>query len=1200
MSRPIIGKIATEIVSLQGNGPIGCNVLLSVSQDALQITQSNQVIFSVSTGGIANTIINGQPVTQPTPYHTCDPDLSQANFYVQNEWQGATIGPKRVYLGSSDQVDPAGWSDAQVQGGGIVLQGTADHFLLYDQSTMAWTSSESINLLNDMSLRIGGAKVLDQNKLKLGNRFQPGTIYMGSGEHNTWRITQDSNTSSMLFQYRNLQGQWKTQHIFSPSDEDLVGLQDPATGSNINYYIEKRGEVLTPLQPSYDSSNTGQLYVPLRMSSDDVIVGGRIMKGACVYNGTYPGPLIKIRPGDTFTVDLQNDLDDYGDIAGWNMGPYPEKDKALHIQFQDNDKQSLLWMAHPMKRGMTNLHFHGVHANPLFLGDNVVNTCKPGSGLHHEYIIPKNHPGGLYFLHDHAHGESMNQVSRGAAALLLMEGPYQKRVNDAGITRQVVAFQRVNYKLDSTYDRLTWWDYTAALPTSIYNPDGNGVPQALDPFVPEDKSARYKFQTDYGVAGGCSCGYGAITQYNIMGASNDYGPATACPTLNVEAMYLLNGHIQPTFTIQPGELQVWDFINASGITFNRLRVEGHDIVLVGKDGVPRNIETPNLTSSPYDPDWVQVTPGIRLNYLCTYSAGRFEFFLLPKTGVAPAAGSNYTIWCDPIDQTELFYNVSTNSSNNTLTPYSGCNITTSGGAYEAPVQIGTLAYSGSAISSSASNHINNLLNFNILPNPASNVDGAIETSNVGVYASLTTYGAIPTMNYKHMSYVFPSDYPSYATDWKQSFVVSTISSYTDPVSGSNYPFFTCSSNVADNSNAPRLTTFDRLRNPPKVTISGTTNYNGTYEVNYTDNMWGFALNTPYVADETGGTALYKFYTPETHSIQITTVSATTNPTITTLEPHRLVAGNPITINGTQYTVATRVSYSSFTITTSDDLTSAVGSNLSFITLNVQAEYFHLYNKYGVLPASFTDGSTVVSRRIVWFSFSQTIGNPVEGFTQVDSEDYIQNFRITSLLNTNEEWLMQNKTDVVHIFHIHVNDYQVCGYRDANFGMNINNNNPPPGQTKGYWDITNTWHPMNNTYRYGNNYLESDVHFNGYDDSTPIPVGQWDSSVGSTFADVGHTGEVRLRQTFADYVGLYYMHCHLLDDQDMGMMKFVEIVGVDPVSGNSYTPAPYPSMLTPAGYLTDIYNNPYVDPTLNAAGVAQYDDESQIGTLSYPA
>jgi Multicopper oxidase len=33
----------------------------------------------------------------------------------------------------------------------------------------------------------------------------------------------------------------------------------------------------------------------------------------------------------------------------------------------------------------------------------------------------------------------------------------------------------------------------------------------------------------------------------------------------------------------------------------------------------------------------------------------------------------------------------------------------------------------------------------------------------------------------------------------------------------------------------------------------------------------------------------------------------------------------------------------------------------------------------------------------------------------------------------------------------------------------------------------------------------------------------------------------VRISHEDYIGLFLMHCHLLDDQDMGMMQEVEVV-----------------------------------------------------------
>jgi FtsP/CotA-like multicopper oxidase with cupredoxin domain len=37
------------------------------------------------------------------------------------------------------------------------------------------------------------------------------------------------------------------------------------------------------------------------------------------------------------------------------------------------------------------------------------------------------------------------------------------------------------------------------------------------------------------------------------------------------------------------------------------------------------------------------------------------------------------------------------------------------------------------------------------------------------------------------------------------------------------------------------------------------------------------------------------------------------------------------------------------------------------------------------------------------------------------------------------------------------------------------------------------------------------------------------------------GSVTLRTRYEDFVGLFVLHCHLLDHEDLGMMQLIEVV-----------------------------------------------------------
>ena len=242
---------------------------------------------------------------------------------------------------------------------------------------------------------------------------------------------------------------------------------------------------------------------------------------------------------------------------------------------------------------------------------------------------------------------------------------------------------------------------------------------------------------------------------------------------------------------------------------------------------------------------------------------------------------------------------------------------------------------------------------------------------------------------------------------------------------------------------------------------------------------------------------------------------------------------------------------------------------------------------------------ISERRNIYYSFSLSIGDAGEGSTQVDGAGFNDNICNTMLVNTNVECIIENHTDVNHYHHQHVNNYQMCGYRSEAHGFNIKpnryasnvdeNNNYIPDDK--WYDIQydstfnyitnqpynpiiqNPQHPESE-YRYQN---EIFVPFYGYEDTTAIPIALGSNLVtdnnktGVVEAPYGTRGRIRIRFTNKDFVGKFVQHCHLLDDQDMGMMKAIEIVGIDK-TGNYYYPVPNTDRMPNQGIKTDYYNN----------------------------
>ena len=136
------------------------------------------------------------------------------------------------------------------------------------------------------------------------------------------------------------------------------------------------GQLLT--QPTVLASRNGVLRVRLTAAAD-VWLAGRHTR-ALGFNGTSPGPTLRVRPGDLLQVRLVNQLDQ-----------------------------------------PTNLHTHGLHVSPEDHGDNPFVTIDPGATFDYTYRIPASHPAGTFWYHPHHHGHVADQIFGGLAGALLVD-----------------------------------------------------------------------------------------------------------------------------------------------------------------------------------------------------------------------------------------------------------------------------------------------------------------------------------------------------------------------------------------------------------------------------------------------------------------------------------------------------------------------------------------------------------------------------------------------------------------------------------------------------------------------------------------------------------------------------------------------------------------------------------------------------------
>ncbi|HEY5155216.1 MAG TPA: multicopper oxidase domain-containing protein, partial [Acidimicrobiales bacterium] len=111
-----------------------------------------------------------------------------------------------------------------------------------------------------------------------------------------------------------------------------------------------------------------------------MVAYGSGTRWALTYNGSTPGPTMRVRPGDVLTVTLDNRLD-----------------------------------------APTNLHTHGLHVSPGGDSDNIFVMVEPGRQHTYRYEIPADHPSGTFWYHPHHHGLVAPQVFGGLAGAIIVE-----------------------------------------------------------------------------------------------------------------------------------------------------------------------------------------------------------------------------------------------------------------------------------------------------------------------------------------------------------------------------------------------------------------------------------------------------------------------------------------------------------------------------------------------------------------------------------------------------------------------------------------------------------------------------------------------------------------------------------------------------------------------------------------------------------
>ena len=279
-------------------------------------------------------------------------------------------------------------------------------------------------------------------------------------------------------------------------------------------------------EPRIISSVGGVLRASITCATIPATVGGRHVRQPVTYDGTFPGPTLWARPGDTIDLTFTNKIvfDQVEAHPGYGRPP-----RATH---------------------QSNLHYHGLHISPLGTADNMLVVVPATKTFRYLFQIPQDHPAGLYWYHAHVHGLVTNQVSRGAAGMLYVANGYTDRVAGLGIRRRLMLLQQAYFEPDLV---------------TLISDDGERDNPDL-------------------------------------------------------ALSLINGALEPSIAMRPGEPQVWCLVNGSSSAFYVLRLEGHTFDVIASDGIP--LRVPRLGQ-----ETLMLASGERLEVVVRASATRGGYTL---------------------------------------------------------------------------------------------------------------------------------------------------------------------------------------------------------------------------------------------------------------------------------------------------------------------------------------------------------------------------------------------------------------------------------------------------------------------------------------------------------------------------------------------------------------------------------------------
>lgn len=322
------------------------------------------------------------------------------------------------------------------------------------------------------------------------------------------------------------------------------------------------------------------------------LIKGTSSDGSTKGDNLYPGPTLRVDPGEKLIVhydnDLQNlDIKDFFDPAmtpkGGDVPVYPPA----------------------LKEAPLNLHTHGLHISPSGNADNVLLSIPAGMGNTYSYDVPTNMPNGLCWYHSHRHTMTTQQTYAGLAGLLEIGRPDGNLplVTEHDLPVRTMAIQ-YNFVFDRAgkghqLNNYSWPQFVSTLkpPEGSQLADGTYEP-SLAPVNFKDTSVGAQYLTPWWAGPLSPHNNRGQTQFvpsNLMSFDSPTTKVAENPSLpenQRDVQFTVNGQFQPELKLKPGQTEIWALANTSDIAYMTVRLTetasgNHPkFTIVGQDGNP--------------------------------------------------------------------------------------------------------------------------------------------------------------------------------------------------------------------------------------------------------------------------------------------------------------------------------------------------------------------------------------------------------------------------------------------------------------------------------------------------------------------------------------------------------------------------------------------------------------------------------------